>query len=326
MWRDAIRFERRHWLDTGCGYFVGWQNKEFFPVPLDEKRLLYVATPLDWKIHEPCRALAVPSSPLYAYKSNATVDDDTGTPGKRNELYTEVALADHTVMVIMQFLKRAWPWSRDRIEKIPGYDPRMVEGGHVLLFTLPERIAERIRHVGINRIVSGTRYSPVRALAAVLCSLGIFWGHPDVLGWYLCDFTTGDVYAVPPRATHRGKDCPGSEPRSQFGIIAKNGADRMAAVTERVKVETDRAAAEERERWDRSLKAKAKGSSAVEGKVAERAKDSRAEVPSRALDGTENVTEGAPVVVIEDSVAPGNEMNETPVPVGTRSLQVPGDW
>lgn len=86
----------------------------------------------------------------------------------------EVALADHAIMVVLRFLERAWPWARDRLEKVLGYDLRMAEGGHGLLYPLTGGIANRIRRVGINQIFSGTRYSPVRALVAVLCSLELF--------------------------------------------------------------------------------------------------------------------------------------------------------
>lgn len=325
-WRDRVRFERRHRLDTGRGYFVGWHNTEFFPVSGVERRRLYVPTPLDWKIREPCRALAVPSSPVFAYKANMMVDiDDAGTPGAKKERYMNVALADHTVMMIMQFLQLAWPWSRDRIVDIPGYDPRMAEGGRGLLFPLPEGIMERVRRVGMSRIVSGTRYSPVRALAAVMCSLSICWGHEDVLGWYPYDFTTGNVYAVPPRLSHKGKDCPGSEPRSQFGMIAKHGADRMAGATERIKMEADRAAAEERDRWNEGLTRKTQKTALGKRTVAEHGKGSRAEVPARVVDTGESVVADDPVVVIEDSMAPVDDVEATPVVAGARSLQVTGD-
>lgn len=142
------------------------------------------------------------------------------------------------------------------------------------------------------------------------------------MGWYPYDSTTRDVYAVPARVNNRGKDFTGFEPRSQFGMIAKSGSDRMAGATERVKMETDRAAVEERKRWIRGLRSKAK-------KVA--------------ADNTEAVSqlsttlaEDAPVVVIEDSVVLADEVGSSPVtvadeveattvPVGPRSLQITGD-
>lgn len=90
-------------------FFVGWHNRKFFLVPLEEKRRLHVAAPPLWRGHKPCRALAVPSSPVFSYKSNAMVDaDGTGTTGKDRDLFMQVAMANHVIMMFMQFLERAW--------------------------------------------------------------------------------------------------------------------------------------------------------------------------------------------------------------------------
>lgn len=84
MWRDAIRYECRYRTDPDGAYFIGWHNKEFFPVPLEEKRCSYVTAPVDWKSNEPCRAHAVPSSPVFSYKSNAMVGiNNAGAPSAR---------------------------------------------------------------------------------------------------------------------------------------------------------------------------------------------------------------------------------------------------
>lgn len=133
------------------------------------------------------------------------------------------------------------------------------------------------------------------------------------------------MYAVPPRLTHKGKDCPGSEPRSRFGMIARDGADRIATATERVKIEADRAAAEESERWNRGLKTRAKVSHVGKEGVAGHVKDSRTEAPDRAVNVVDSAANGTLVVVIKDSVAPATEVEAIPMPIGSRSLQVTGD-
>lgn len=43
-------------------------------MPLEQKRGLYVATTSSWKDFKPCRALAVPRSPVVAYKEDVMVD------------------------------------------------------------------------------------------------------------------------------------------------------------------------------------------------------------------------------------------------------------
>lgn len=49
-------------------------------VLLEEKRRSYVAAPALWKDLKPCRALAVPTSPVFAYKLNVIADvNEDGT-------------------------------------------------------------------------------------------------------------------------------------------------------------------------------------------------------------------------------------------------------
>lgn len=57
-WRNATEFERRHWIESDCLYFVSCHNRELFLVPPDGRRRLYVAAPPSWKNYKPCRALA----------------------------------------------------------------------------------------------------------------------------------------------------------------------------------------------------------------------------------------------------------------------------
>lgn len=58
--------------------------ESFYVVSPKKRSCLYVATPLSRKKHEPCRALVEPSSLLFAYKANGTVDEDeVGSTGKQ---------------------------------------------------------------------------------------------------------------------------------------------------------------------------------------------------------------------------------------------------
>lgn len=97
-------------------------------MPPEERRGLYVAVPRSRKSYHPCRALSVPSSPVFAFKANAMVDmNDAGTAGTGREVYMQVGIADHVVTVFMQFLARALPWSNERLEDMVDYGPRMGE-------------------------------------------------------------------------------------------------------------------------------------------------------------------------------------------------------
>lgn len=117
VWRVTIKFERRHRTDSGRPYFISWHNRQFFLVLHEERRCLFVGVPPSWRGYEPCRALAVPTSLISAFKPNAMVDvDEAGTAGSGRDPYKQVALADHVVMVIMPILACAWPWSNEQLE------------------------------------------------------------------------------------------------------------------------------------------------------------------------------------------------------------------
>lgn len=119
------------------------------------------------------------------------------------EVSVQVALADDCVMVIVQFLKRTWPWSSKTLESKPNFDPRMVGSGRGVLFPLAPGVIEKVRRVGVRRIVSQTRFRPARSPAPTVCACAINWTHPDVVEWYVYEFTKGDDCAAPPHRTKR---------------------------------------------------------------------------------------------------------------------------
>lgn len=104
-------------------------------------------------------------------------------------MYLRVAIADHFVMTIMQSLERAWSWSSERLKDMSDHIPHMVERGRGVLFPLPFGLIDRVRRVGVRRIVSETNYSPVRGPATFLCSCNINWERPDVVSLYPYDIT-----------------------------------------------------------------------------------------------------------------------------------------
>lgn len=96
--------------------------------------------------------------------------DGAGTVGKEPYAYMQVDVATTIVMVVMQLLERAWPWLKAHLIDMLDYDPQMGETERSVLVLLPTRVFEKERRVGVSGIVSGTRYSPVRALSLILCS------------------------------------------------------------------------------------------------------------------------------------------------------------
>lgn len=96
-------------------------------------------------------------------------------------------------MVIIYFVECAWPCTTEHLEDMTDYDSWMVESGRSVLFPFPSEIIDKVRRVKVRRIVLGIRYSPVRALAAILCLCGINWNRPNVIGWYLYNLSSGDV-------------------------------------------------------------------------------------------------------------------------------------
>lgn len=74
--------------------------------------------------------------------------DEEGRIFRERDAYLQVFVADHCVMVIIQFLKRAWPCFCECLENMPDLDPRRIESGQGILFPLPPGAIERVRRVG----------------------------------------------------------------------------------------------------------------------------------------------------------------------------------
>lgn len=102
-WREAFQYEINY-----CGtridgerYFVEWNNRKLFMVPLGKLPKLYVRVPLWRKKYEPCRALLVPTSCVFAHASRVLIEKSLGW-----KALNRAALTDHCVMVVMVFLQR----------------------------------------------------------------------------------------------------------------------------------------------------------------------------------------------------------------------------
>lgn len=72
-------------------------------------------------------------------------------------MFQRVAVADHCDLVIVQYLKRTWLWSSERLETLPDFDPWMIECRRSVFSSQPPGLIERVHRVGVRRIVSGTR-------------------------------------------------------------------------------------------------------------------------------------------------------------------------
>lgn len=71
--RDATNVERLYRTDSRCPHFAKQYNQEYYLVPREVNRRLYSAVPPSWRGYKPCRALAIPSIPVFAYQSNSMV-------------------------------------------------------------------------------------------------------------------------------------------------------------------------------------------------------------------------------------------------------------
>lgn len=111
-------------------------------------------------------------------------------------------------MVTMQFLVRAWPWWGEWLRDILGYDLQVVENGLRVLSPLPTEVFDKVQRMEVRLVVSETRYSPVRTLAQIPCSVSICWSRPDVVGPYPYEFTTRLMYPGPARYSKQGRTCP----------------------------------------------------------------------------------------------------------------------
>lgn len=141
---------------------------------------------------------------MLAYKANGMVDVDVeGRVSVQGDVFLRVVAADYCNVVIMQFIERARPWSSNRMESMLYSDLRTIESSRGVLLPLPSGVIKRMLRVGVCQFVLGTCYSPTRALVVLVCACAIYWSRLDVIGWFPYHFTTGDLYAVPPRRTNQ---------------------------------------------------------------------------------------------------------------------------
>lgn len=127
-----------------------------------------------------------------AYIAYAMVDvDEEERVSFKSNVILWVAAADYRVLVIVQFLKLAWAWSSEPLKSMPNFDPWVFESCRSVNLSKLHAVIDSLRHVGVNRIVSRTRYSAAHALAAVVCACSNNWTRPHVAGWYPYDFRTG---------------------------------------------------------------------------------------------------------------------------------------
>lgn len=90
------------------------------------------------------------SSPEFAYETNAMADEyEEGRPGVDRDMFVRVAVADHCIIVILQFLERAWPWLSKRLESMLDFDSRMIKCRRGVLLPLPVGVIERVCRVDI---------------------------------------------------------------------------------------------------------------------------------------------------------------------------------
>lgn len=186
-----------------------------------------------------------------------------------------------------------------RLESVSDFDPPMIQSGRGVLLPLLPGVIERAGRVGARRIVSGTRCSPSRALAAVVCDCKNNLACPEMVGWFQSDFTTRDLYVVPTRSNKQEKTCPDLVLHGQIRPVKLEEENHTRAAKEGLQREPGLAAAEERRRWDRALMAKKKRANV--------------RLDKNVLVTWENVTQEAAdvksgleslVVGIEDSVSP----------------------
>lgn len=65
------------------------------------------------------------------------VEEEVGAAGDQRNVFLRAAIANHVVMVIMQLMDHAWPWSMKRLEDMPDFDLHMMESERGVLFRLP---------------------------------------------------------------------------------------------------------------------------------------------------------------------------------------------
>lgn len=90
-----------------------------------------------------CRALAIPTKPVFASNANVMVNmDEDGKVSIERDVNLQVANADHVVMVILQFMEGAWPRSSESLENVPDFDLRMAKSRRAALFPFPHGVVD----------------------------------------------------------------------------------------------------------------------------------------------------------------------------------------
>lgn len=241
----------------------GGKTESFFLVPPEERRHLSVTAPMLRKELEPCGTPTVSISAVFAYKAKEMVDvNEEGRISGKRDVFLRVDVVDHCVMVIMEFLKRAWPRSSEQLKAMSIFDPEMIESRHGVHFPVPAEVIGSVCLVVVRQIISGTRFSPRRAFATIVRACAISWTRPGVVERYRYDFMTVDFYVDFLRSNKQLKTCSGSVTHGQIKPVKLEGEDQLRAVTEKVQRETALAAAKQRCMWDRASKARTKRTSA----------------------------------------------------------------
>lgn len=78
-----------------------------------------------------------------------------------------------------------------------------------------------VRNAGVVNIWTETRYLPVLAHTAVLCSSETGWVQPSYPGWYAYDYQSSDVREVS-RRPREGRNYHGLKPRVRDGVKGTN--------------------------------------------------------------------------------------------------------
>lgn len=84
------------------------------------------------------------------------------------------AFADQVVRASVLLLKRVCRRWSEELEYMPNFELEMVSLRRNVSFPLHQKVSDRTRRVGVRQIIAGTRYSQVRALAVVSCTVSIF--------------------------------------------------------------------------------------------------------------------------------------------------------
>lgn len=227
IWREAVTYKKTHRAGDVDGYFFGWHNREIFKVSLEEWAKPYVRIPDLWNKYEPCRVLLVLTSLLFAHAFKIFLNHLSCAKA----LYRTVVF-DYFVLLIMSVLQRIHPTVEEAKISLFGFDLRIRENVYKgMLFLLPDAVVGSALEAGVDNVVEGTRYSPVRTHTAVVRSSRVDWDQSDCPGWYSYGCRTADVFEVPP--THRGGcNCLGSKPSTCGGVKVVNLIDLQAMFDE----------------------------------------------------------------------------------------------